>query len=235
MSWNWFLVIIEIGNIRISVLNDKRIQRIEEVLKRKQPTLQVFLDNVDSSQNISAIMRSCDGVGVLNFYYSNVVDKDVKTHKTITQGAQHWLYDERIDTVDKVSFLKEKQKEGFQIVVTHLSEKSVSYREVDYTKQTLIVMGNEKEGISEEVLELADEVVLIPMRGMAQSLNVSVATALLLYEAERKLDGAGFYDEPKLSFSRMEEIKFEWVHRDLIMRRSKGTIFTGRKKRKPRE
>ena len=216
------------------MLNDKRLERIEDTLKRKQPSLEVFLDNVNSSQNISAIIRSCDGVGVLNFYYANKEDLDVKIHKTITQGSHHWLYRKRIDTVDKVSFLKAKQEEGFQIVVTHLSEKSISYRKVDYTKKTLLVMGNECDGISEEVLELADEVVVIPMQGMAQSLNVSVATALLLYEAERQLDEAGRYDEPQLSVKRQEEIKFEWIHRDLIMRRSKGTIFTGRKKRKPR-
>ena len=217
------------------MLNEKRINKIEETLKRKQPTLEVFLDNVDSSQNISAIIRSCDSVGVLNFYYANKEDKDTKVHKTITQGSHHWLYRERIDTASKVSFLEAKQKEGFQVVVTHLSEKSVSYRKVDYTQKTIVVMGNEADGTSEEVLALADVVVLIPMQGMAQSLNVSVATALLLYEAERQLDDAGRYDEPQLSAKRQEEIKFEWVHRDLIVRRSKGTIFTGKKKRSRRE
>ena len=217
------------------MLSEKRVERIEEVLSRKQPNLQIFLDNVDSSQNISAIIRSCDGVGVLNFYYANRDDLDVKIHKTITQGSHHWLKRERIDSAQKVSFLKAKQVEGFQVVVTDLSEKSVFYREVDYAKPTLIVMGNEKEGISKEVLSLADEVVVIPMQGMAQSLNVSVATALLLYEAERQLDIAGGYDKPQLSSDRIEELKFEWIHRDLITRRSKGTIFTGRRKRKRRE
>ena len=217
------------------MLNEKRVERIEEILERKQPNLQLFLDNVDSSQNISAIIRSCDSVGVLNFYTANREDKERKIHKTITQGSQHWLKIKRIDSADKVDFLKEKQKEGFQVVVTHLSEKSVSYREVDYTKKTLIVMGNEKEGISQEVLDLADAVVIIPMRGMAQSLNVSVATALILYEAERQLDLAGKYNEAQLSLEMREEIKHEWVYRDLISRRSKGIIFTGRQKRSRRE
>ncbi len=216
------------------MLNEKRIKRIEEVLEKKQPSLEVFLDNVDSSQNISAIIRSCDGVGVLNFYYANKKDVDVRIHKTITQGSHHWLYRERIDSAEKVDFLKLKQAEGFTVVVTHLSEKSISYRKVDYTQKSMIVMGNEAEGVSEEVLALADEVVVIPMQGMAQSLNVSVATALLLYEAQRQLEEAGAYDSPKLSLEQREKIKFEWVHRDLITRRSKGTIFTGRVKRSRR-
>ena len=217
------------------MLNEKRIERIENTLKHKQPSLEIFLDNVDSSQNISAIIRSCDGVGVLNFYYANKENKDTKIHKTITQGSHHWLYRERVDSENKIAFLEAKQREGFQVLVTHLNEKSISYRKVDYTKKTMLVMGNEQEGISQEVLALADEVVLIPMRGMAQSLNVSVATALLLYEAERQLDRAGYYDKEQLSFEKREEIKFEWIHRDLITRRSKGTIFTGRKKRQRRE
>jgi tRNA (guanosine-2'-O-)-methyltransferase len=217
------------------MLNEKRIEKIERVLKFKQPSLEVFLDNVDSSQNISAIIRSCDGVGILNFYYANREDKDTKIHKTITQGSHHWLYRKRIDTDRKVNFLKEKQKDGFQVVVTYLNEKSISYRELDYTKKTLLVMGNEHEGTSAEVLALADEVVLIPMRGMAQSLNVSVATALLLYEAERQLLEAGFYEKAQLTFEEREKIKFEWIHRDLIVRRSKGTIFTGRQKKGRRE
>ena len=208
---------------------------MEETLKRKQPTLEIFLDNVDSSQNISAIIRSCDGVRDLHFYYANRENSDSKIHKTITQGSHHWLYRERIDSEKKVEFLQEKQKEGFQIVVTHLSEHSVSYREVDYTKKTMLIMGNEHEGTSAEVLALADKVVLIPMRGMAQSLNVSVATALLLYEAERQLSDAEYYEKEQLSTERQEEIKFEWIHRDLITRRSKGTIFTGRQKRQRRE
>ena len=216
------------------MLNKKRIEKIEATLKRKQPSLEVFLDNVDSSQNMSAIIRSCDGVGVLHFYYANHEDKDTKIHKTITQGSHHWLYRERVDSAKKVAFLEAKQAEGFQIVVTHLSEKSIAYREVDYTQKTMLVMGNEQVGTSPEVLTLANEVVLIPMRGMAQSLNVSVATALLLYEAERQLSDAGYYEQEQLSVERQEEIKFEWIHRDLITRRSKGTIFTGRQKRRRR-
>jgi tRNA (guanosine-2'-O-)-methyltransferase len=199
---------------------------MEETLKRKQPNIEIFLDNVDFSQNISAIIRSCDGIGVLHFYYANVENRDAKIHKTITQGSHHWIFRERIDSDKKVEFLEAKQKEGFQVVVTHLSEKSVSYREIDYTKKTIFIMGNEQKGTSSEVLALADEVVLIPMRGMAQSLNVSVATALLLYEAERQLDIAGYYEQEQLTAKEQEKIKGQWIYRDLISRRSKGRILT---------
>ena len=116
------------------MINQERKQRIEEILTQKQPTLQVMLDNVSNSQNISAIIRSCDGVGVLNLYYSKVDNLDLRIHKTITQGTHRWLNRERVEFDKRVDFLKKKQEEGFQVVVTHLGEESVSFSKVDYSK-----------------------------------------------------------------------------------------------------
>ena len=206
------------------MINDKRIKRIDDSLSRKQPTLQIMLDNVHSSQNLSAIIRSCDAVGVLDIYYSNKENETLRIHKTITQGAHRWTHRYRMKDDDKAAFLKEKKSQGFQVVVTHLEERAVSFREIDYTKPTLLVMGNEKEGVSAEVIAMADEVIIIPMQGMVQSLNVSVATALILYEAERQLENAGRYDEPILSEEQREEIKAAWIYRDTVARRSKGQI-----------
>jgi len=184
-----------------------------------------MLDNVSNSQNISAIIRSCDGVGVLNLYYSTHENLDLRIHKTITQGTHRWINRERIDAHEKIAFLKEKQKKKFQVIVTHLAQDSISFSKVDYTKPTILVMGNEKDGVSQEVIDLADEVISIPMRGMAQSLNVSVATALILYEASRQLENTGAYDTPQLSNEKRETIMKEWIYRDTIRHRSKGRIF----------
>jgi len=203
---------------------EDRLARIDDSLSRKQPTLQIMLDNVHSSQNLSAIIRSCDAVGVLDIYYSNKENETLRIHKTITQGAHRWTHRYRMKDDDKAAFLKEKKSQGFQVVVTHLEERAVSFREIDYTKPTLLVMGNEKEGVSAEVIAMADEVIIIPMQGMVQSLNVSVATALILYEAERQLENAGRYDEPILSEEQREEIKAAWIYRDTVARRSKGQI-----------
>jgi len=85
-------------------------------------------------------------------------------------------------------------------------------------------MGNEKEGVSPEVIAEATDVIVIPMQGMVQSLNVSVATALILYEAERQLENAGFYGAAQMSLDKRESIKSEWVYRDTIARKSKGQI-----------
>ena len=206
------------------MINEKRLERIEDILSRKQPMFQVMLDNVHSSQNLSAIIRSSDAVGVLDIYYSTKQNETLRIHKTITQGAHRWTHRYRMHDTHKAAFLKQKKAEGFQVVVTHLEERAVSFREIDYTKPTLLVMGNEKEGVSAEVIAEADEVIIIPMQGMVQSLNVSVATALILYEAQRQLENAGRYDSPVLSLEKREEIKAAWIYRDTIARRSKGEI-----------
>jgi len=205
-------------------IKDARTERIEKILLYKQPTLKVMLDGVHSSQNLSAILRTSEGVGVQHLYYSTPEDKDLRIHKTITQGAHRWVERIRIDMQERISFLKQKQQEGYQVIVTHLESRAVSFRKVDYTLPTIIVMGNEKEGVSTEIAALADKVIVIPMMGMVQSLNVSVAAALILYEAQQQREISGQYDVPQLSEEEREKIKKMWLYRDIIARRSKGRI-----------
>ena len=203
---------------------DKRIAKIEEILLYKQPTLELFLDEVHSSQNLSAILRTCDAVGVLNLFYTSQENHDLRIHKTITQGAHRWVEKQRIDKEEKTHFIQQKQKKGFQVVVTHLDTKAVNFREIDYTVPTMLVMGNEKEGVSEEIIALADSTIMIPMHGMVQSLNVSVASATVLYEAQRQRTLAGCYDSPQLSEKERHTLRDAWLYRDVIARRSKGRI-----------
>ncbi len=206
------------------MITPKRRQRIEALLERKQPDLQVLLDDVHDSRNISAVIRTCDAVGVLHFYYSRNSPDHVKTHRTVTQGAHRWLLKERIEYEKRAQFLRRKREEGMQILVTQLGEESRDFREIDYTLPTLLVLGNEKEGVSAEVAAEATHRVIIPMHGMVQSLNVSVAAALILYEAERQRQAAGFYDRPQLDEARRQALMEEWIRRDSILRKSRGRI-----------
>ncbi len=197
---------------------------MDRVLSLKQPSLKLFLDNIHDSHNLSAIVRSCDGVGILELYYTHHDNTHFRTHKTITQGAHRWVNRFKINENEKVQFLKQKQAEGFQILVTHLDEDAVTFTEVDYTLPTVIIVGNEKEGVSKELIMIADKTIKIPMQGMVQSLNVSVATALVLYEAQRQREVAGMYASPQLSLTKREEMKKMWIYRDTVARRSKGHI-----------
>jgi tRNA (guanosine-2'-O-)-methyltransferase len=206
-------------------LNTKaRQEKIDKVLENKQPNLQLFLDDVHNSHNLSAILRSCDATGVLSLYYTNPNNQNLKIHKTITQGTQRWVEQKKIHNNKKVEFLKQKQKEGFQLITTHLDEKAINFRTIDYTQPTMIIMGNEKQGVSKEILAISDKNIIIPMKGMVQSLNVSVATALILYEAQRLLDLNDAYLNPQIPKEERDKIKKEWIYRDTISRRSKGSI-----------
>lgn len=204
--------------------SDKRQEKIDKTLFFKQPTLQLFLENIHDSHNLSAIVRSCDAVGVLELYYTHPHNNHFRTHKTITQGAHRWVNRFKINEKDKCQFLKQKQAEGFQVIATHLDEHAVSFREVDYTLPTILIVGNEKEGVSKELIKIADKTIVIPMQGMVQSLNVSVATALVLYEAQRQRESKGMYESPQLSNRQREEIKKSWIYRDTVARRSRGKI-----------
>ncbi|MDM7085099.1 tRNA (guanosine(18)-2'-O)-methyltransferase TrmH, partial [Enterobacter hormaechei] len=107
-------------------------------------------------------------------------------------GSNSWVSVKNHHTIgEAVSHLKGR---GMQILATNLSAKAVDFREIDYTRPTCILMGQEKTGISREALDLADRDIIIPMIGMVQSLNVSVASALILYEAQRQRQNAGMYE-----------------------------------------
>ena len=193
---------------------ERRLRRFREVLERRQKDLVVFVDDVKNEHNFSAILRTCDAVGVLRVYYYYEGKKDPKINEGITIGAHRWLFIERIHS--KEDLLKRFKEEGFQIVATWLGEDSVNYREVDYTKPTLVAVGNELKGVSEECLRFADIKVKIPMMGMVQSLNVSVATGIILYEAQRQRWEKGLYSKPTLSEEEIEKILHLWAYEKVI-------------------
>ena len=199
-------------------ITEKRARKIKAVLEKRQKDLQVFSDNVTNQHNFSAIMRTCDAVGVLYLYYRYLGNEEI-INEEITMGSHKWIIHEEIKDID--SFFQKKKNEGFQIVVTHLSKDSIHFREIDYTKPTLIVVGNEINGVSEEVLKYADQKIIIPMYGMAQSLNVSVATGVILYEAQRQREEKGMYEKPTLTPEEIESILNRWATQDLVKHKMK--------------
>ncbi len=199
-------------------ITEKRLKKMVNILKKRQKDLQVFTDNVKNQHNFSAILRTCDAVGVLYLYYRFFGSGEL-INEEITMGSHKWVIHEEIENID--IFFKGKKEKGFQIVVTYLSEDSVEFRSVDYTKPTLIVVGNEVQGVSDEVLSYADKKIVIPMYGMAQSLNVSVATGVILYEAQRQRALKGMYNRPSLSQEEIERILKKWSTEDVLKQKKK--------------
>jgi len=201
---------------------EKRLKRLKEVLQKRQKDLIVFADNVKNEHNFSAIVRTCDAVGVLYLYYYHAEGKKVKISEGVTQGSHKWLFIEKVD--NPVQKLKEFKSKGFQIVATWLYQDSIDFRRVDYTKPTVIVVGNELKGVSPWVLEIADKKIVIPMYGMAQSLNVSVATGIILYEAQKQREKKGLYDKPSLLEEEIQSILKKWAYEDIIKDRKRTVV-----------
>jgi len=197
-------------------MTPERFARLKRALARRQPDLTVLMDRVHKSHNFSAILRNCDAAGVLE---AHVVDpeQELNLHHGTSAGTKKWVqvnrYEEVADAVDHV------KAEGFTIVAAHPSEGSLDFREIDYTQPTAIMMGAELHGISEEGLALADRHIEIPMLGMVHSLNVSVATALILFEAARQRAEAGLYDVSRLSADDFDRRLFEWAYPSLASAR----------------
>lgn len=182
------------------------------MLARRQPDLTVCMENVHKTHNLSAMVRTCDAIGVPEVH---AIWHDRKTRMAggTATGSQQWVKVANHDDVGScVATLK---AQGMQILATHLSDSAVSFREIDYTRPTAILMGQEKHGITPEALALADQDIIIPMVGMVQSLNVSVATAVILYEAQRQRQLAGMYDQAKLVDSEWQRILFEGGYPEL--------------------
>lgn len=172
-------------------MNSQRYARICEMLARRQPDLTVCMEQVHKPHNVSAIVRTADAVGV---HEVHAVWPDGRMRNTVpaAAGSNSWVSVKNHHTIgEAVSHLKGR---GMQILATNLSAKAVDFREIDYTRPTCILMGQEKTGITQEALDLADRDIIIPMIGMVQSLNVSVASALILYEAQRQRQNAGMYE-----------------------------------------
>ncbi len=194
------------------LVTDERLEKMKRLLFSRQNSLRVFMDYVFSAHNLSAIVRSCDAVNIGKLYYRH--QRRVRLNNEITMGAHNWIFHEYVEDIEK--FYQDIKKEGYQVVVTMLDEDTVDFREVDYTQPTLIVLGNEVDGISETSVKYADKKVMIPMYGMSQSLNVSVANAIMLYEAQRQRQAKGMYDEVSLPQEVIEKTLKKWAYDDII-------------------
>jgi tRNA (guanosine-2'-O-)-methyltransferase len=170
------------------------------------------MERVNKPHNFSAILRNCDAVGVLR---AHVVppEKEIDLHHHTSGGTTRWVQVQVHGTVEAAG--ETLKASGFKILAAHPSEGAVDFREVDLTRPVAFMVGAELDGLSESGLSVADEAVQIPMVGMVHSLNVSVATALLLYEALRQRQAAGLYGRSRLPEREYHRILFEAAYPEI--------------------
>ena len=188
-------------------MTPERARRIRETLDRRQPDLRVVTDSVHKGHNLSAIVRSCDAFGVL-WLHAVVGDRNFRTFRSTAMGSQRWVEIRRHEDIEAA--LAAVHGDGLQVVCAHLDAAAVDFREIDYTRPTAILMGAEKQGPSATAVAGADATITIPMVGMVESFNVSVATAIILAEAHRQRAAAGFYGERRLDAGTYARLFFEW-------------------------
>ena len=189
----------------------RRFERLKTVLNHRMADLTVLLEHVEKPHNLSAILRSCDAVGALEAHAVRL-DGRPRTFNSTAQGSQKWVrLNDHPDTETAIRCLKDR---GFRLYGTHLGVTARDYRECDFTGPTAFVLGAEKWGLTDRARDLMDEALFIPMRGMVQSLNVSVATATLLFEALRQRQQAGLAPTQGegLSPAHYRQLLFEWSY-----------------------
>ncbi len=193
-------------------MTPERYKKLKACLLRRQLTLTVVMENVQKSRNFAAIIRSCDAVGISDAYA--ITDNgQLPRHHMTAAGAHKWV---NIHNHSDISIpLTELRQKGFQILAAHPASNSADFRAADYTRPTAVVMGSELYGISKQTLENADQCLKIPMQGLVESFNVSVAAALILYEAQRQREASGLYQTPQISDKQLTQTLFKWCYPDI--------------------
>jgi len=198
----------------IDTISDRRRQRFEAVLRRRQRDLTIVLENIWDPHNVSAILRSADAVGIQRVHLLYTIEKAPNLRrygKQSSASAKKWLdISVHGDTAECFSAL---HAEGFRIYASHLNRDAVSLHDIDFAEKTALVLGNESRGVSDEACALSDGIYTIPMMGMVESLNVSVAAAVSLYEALRQRIQTGSYDTPQLGETGVQDMLREWAKR----------------------
>ena len=190
-------------------MTPERCERLDAVLARRQPDLTVFAENLHKPRNFSAMVRNCDAVGI-NEMHVLPGETDLRKHWNTSQGAEKWMCIRTHESSEQAcTYLKSA---GFRLLAAHLGDDAMDYRQVDYTQPTALVLGTELFGVSETTLANVDQQIFIPMMGVTQSLNVSVACAIVLYEAQQQRQAAGMYDERRLDDETLARQRFEWLH-----------------------
>ncbi|HEY5772374.1 MAG TPA: RNA methyltransferase, partial [Chitinophagaceae bacterium] len=179
-------------------MTPERREKLQSVLSKRQDDITIVLENVFDPHNISAVMRTCDAVGVQELYVLNTkIPRHKKWGAKSSSSAAKWLTVYQFENAEEC--FSELRKKYSKILTTHLSSDAVNLYEIDLTQPVALVFGNEHSGVSEEIRNLADGNFIIPQAGIIRSLNISVACAVTLYEAYRQKALAGHYNKAKLN------------------------------------
>lgn len=214
----------------MSFMTPERTEKFKRVADARQGNLTVVLENVHDAHNIGAVLRTCDSVGVSEIYVlytdENLSDENIKLGKRSSAGARKWVRVNHYTDVDLC--FKDIRKKYKKVYATHLSKDASGLYDLDLTESVALLFGNERDGVSEAALNYVDGNFIIPQVGMVESLNISVACAVSLYECYRQRAAKGYFDDnPSTTEVEKAEILASFEE---ITRRKPGTIIPKRVK-----
>lgn len=190
-------------------MTNERTARLEAVLAKRQTGLTVVLENVADPHNISAVMRTCDAVGIQEIYILNTkIPRHKKWGAKSSSSAAKWLTTHHFDSVE--ACVIDLRKKYDRLYSTHLNSESKDLYALDLTERVALIFGNEHSGVSDELQAHVDGNFIIPQVGIIQSLNISVACAVTIYEAFRQKRTAGHFDKPQLKGEELQSLRTSW-------------------------
>ncbi len=191
--------------------SERRKNKIFSVLTKRQPDLTLVMENIHDPHNVSAMLRSADAVGIMDVNLVYTQTKFPKIGSKSSSSANKWVGRNKFSSIEEC--YSDLRGNGFQILATRLNENAKQLYQFDLTKPTAFVFGNEHAGVTDEAARLADSTLYIPMMGMIQSLNVSVACAVTIYEALRQRLEKEIYTQPRFSEEELNALFYEWLEK----------------------
>ncbi len=193
-------------------MTQRRFAKLQEVLRSRQPDMTVLTDQVHKAQNVSAILRTADAVGIGEVHMVRPERGRFVYHHTSGGSARYLQVQVHTSVEDAVRRLRDQ---GFSLYAAHWSDRAINYRDADFTRPFALVMGSEKLGLSDYAARQADCHLTIPIMGMVASYNVSVAAAIILQEAMQRRLEAGFYRRPVVEDQAYRDTLFRWAQPDM--------------------
>ncbi len=190
-------------------ITPERTGRIKSVLAKRQRDFTLVMDNIWDPHNVSAILRSCDAFGLFRVHLYYTTEKWPELGKKSSASAKKWV--ERVGHDDGADMLAQFASAGVQVLRTGFSATARPLYDFDFTKPTAVILSNEHRGASKELVAGVAQELYIPMQGMVQSLNVSVAAAVILYEAFSQRRRAGMLEAPAFSPEELAALELEWA------------------------
>ena len=194
-------------------MTPKRFEKIKSILNKRQPDLTVIMDNVHKPHNLAAIIRSCDSIGIGSIYGISPKNKNIGVNLKSASGSNRWVNLKIYRNI--TSIISKLKDQSFSIYAANNSNAAINYDKINFKKPSAIILGSELEGLSKQSLKLVDKEIKVPMQGMVESLNVSVANAVILFEAQRQRLKAGLYKKCRLNEKIYEKLLFEFSYPDV--------------------